>query len=230
MPYSATTFLARQKEEANDTGSPQAYADSVYNELRDDALATISRAAPADLFSPVSVTSGSTSVPLPDDFVTMVTPTLEADGYPHYRLIAANGAVLIPDDGSTSRQVGYVSSVLAGNLFTFFGQTIVLPTTPTANETWTLRYGGIHTLDTIPTDWVGIALDYATARMFERKAATAAAFFKYSVSGGSVDIDKSGESQRWAKLRDQRMAAFEQKLAKIATHGGAVGSFTFHRG
>ena len=229
MPYSAATFLARQREEANDTGTP-VYADSVYNELRDDALAAISRAAPADSSSSVSVTSGSTAVPLPADFVTIVTSILDPDAYPHYRLITPAGDILVPDDGSAFRQVGYFPASLAANYFTLFGQNIVLPTVPTATESWTLRYGGLHTLATIPTDWVGMALDYASARVFDRKAAATASFFRYSLSSGSVDIDKSGESQRWAKLRDQRMASFEQKLAKVATHGGAVGSFTFHRG
>jgi hypothetical protein len=215
-------FLARQRIDANDAGSPAVFADAVYNAWRDDALASISRASPMPTSASLSVTSGTRTYPVPADWITstssIVEPSTVVDyspfyNAPVYRIEDAAGGFLYLDTH-----------------FTIFGRTITLVSAPTASGTWTIRYGGTWTIPLLPAEWIKIALDYSSARSFEQRATVAASYFDYSLGGGSVSITKSGESKRWLSLAEERMECFEESLKEIATNASSFGTFSFQRG
>lgn len=201
-------FLERQRIEANDTETPSVYTDGVYNVFRDDALIALSRVVPMPKSVPIAVISGTTEYDLPDDGIAFSGTEEDIDGTPLFALHDAAG-----------------TRHYLGTGFVLRGSKLVLTTTPTADGTWTLWYGGTWEIEDIPNDWVPLALDYATSRAFERRAADAASNFSFTV--GPDTINRSSESDRWLKLRDGRFAQFTSGLSRIVPE--AFSTFTFER-
>lgn len=208
-------FRARQRIETNDSGSD--HADAVYDAARDDALQWLSKASPADLSASLAIESGTLSYVKPARFLTMQTsetvPAYTIAGWheaPKYRIATASGASLVLDQR-----------------FTIFGSSILLTADPAVTATWTIYYGGTYVITELPDEWVPIALDFATARIFDIKATAAASFFDYSVGGDSVS--KGSQSARWIALRDERMARASARISEIAVAGSPYGSIRIDR-
>lgn len=203
-------FRARQRIEANNPDSA-VYTDAMLNGFRDDALAAISRAAPfSKVKSDFGVVAGTKDYALPADWITSTSSQLDAQDYPEYRLEDANGAYLYLDQH-----------------FAIYGRTLSLETAPTANATWKLRYGGTWLITDLPNDWVEIALDYATARFYDRKATEAAEYFSYD--NGVEKVDRDAEAKKWRELRDARLSQAAAALALISTRISTVGTFSWER-
>lgn len=203
-------FRARQRQDASDDGVTPVYADALYDGWRDDALAAISRASPFATSASLAVTAGTKTYALPADWITSQSLELDAVGYPIYRLEdAAGGSQFLDTD------------------FTVYGRTLTLASAPTANATWTNRYGGTWLITVLPNDWVSMALDFSSARAFDRRAADAASNFSFTV--GPDSIDRTAEARRWQELRDERIARFATAKAAISTRGSSVGVFDWSR-
>jgi hypothetical protein len=205
----ATTFRARQRVEANDSGST--YGDGLYDGWRDDALAAISRAAPFTKSAAIAMVDGTKEYLVPSDWITSFGDELAYDNYPTYRLTTNTGAILV-----------------LGEHFTIRGRTLVLESDPDYTGNWTLTYGGTWLITDLPNDWIVIALDAATARVFDRKATEAAAFFSYD--NGVEKVDRTAEAKKWMMLRDQRLANAMAAIAAISTGADAIATFGFERG
>lgn len=204
-------FLARQRIEANDTGSPPVYADSYYNGWRDDALAVISRAAPIEKTASIAMVDGTLTYPLPTDWITSSGDELGYDDYPTYRLTTNTGAILV-----------------LGDDFMIRGRTLVLAADPDYTGNWTLTYGGTWLITELPNDWVAIALDHATASAFDARAASAANAFKYD--NGVESVDDTAEAKRWMELSLARRAKAAAAMAAISTRADDIATFSFERG
>ena len=202
----AADFRARQRIEANDSGS--VYADALYDGWRDDALATISRAVPFAKTAAIAVVDGTTEYALPTDWITSSSDDLALDGNPLYRLTTNTGAILV-----------------LGTDVTIRGRTLVLWSDPDYTGNWTLTYGGTWLITDLPNDWVPIALDVATSRVYDRRATEAAAFFSYD--NGVEKVDRRAEAEKWVLLRDQRLATATAAIAALT--GDALGTFRFER-
>lgn len=215
---SDAAFLARQRFEAKDAGTD--YTDAQYNNLRDDALSAISRAVPADIVATFAVADGTLTYSQPAGFITMRTsrvvpsvfddPVAYPSAVPLYRLVTNDGGTLELDRD-----------------FYLYGASIVFKADPDYTGNWTLYYGGTHTLATLPDRLVPAALDYATARLYERKATEAADYFQYSM--GMESVDKDSIAAKWMKLHDQRMARFDALMATIDTAEAKQGAFRWSR-
>lgn len=217
---SATDFRARQRFEVADGGTD--YTDGTYDLLRDDGLGALSQESPADKTASLSIVSGTLAYNLPSDFLTLTTsrtiPSGTTTSYsqfqsgliPAYRIVTNAGGILLP-----------------GVDYTAYGSQIQFTVDPGVTATWTLYYGGTHTLTTLPDKWVDALLDYATMRIFERKVTEAAKYFKYSTA--STSIDKSGIIDNWKEAHALRKARWDAFLASIATNNSRVGGFRFSR-
>jgi hypothetical protein len=205
----AAAFLERQRIEANDSAAPAVYADGVYNVFRDDALIALSRAVPMPRSTTIAMVAGTSEYPLPADYITLEGDELDADGTLLFRL----------EDPAGGR-------FYLGSGFIIRGSKLVLTSAPSANATWTLWYGGTWAITDIPNDWVSVALDYASARAFERRATDAATNFSFTV--GPDSINRSSESERWTALRGERYARFLSGLQHVAPE--SFSTFTFERG
>lgn len=204
-------FRARQRIEANDSGTD--HADGVYDAFRDDALTWLSKAAPQDRSASLSIASGTLSYAEPSGFLTMTSAEdtfSRGLSVPKYRIETATYAMLRPDLD-----------------FVVYGSNIVLSSDPLVTATWTIYYGGTYVITELPDEWIPIVLDFATARIFDLKATTAASFFDYSVGGDSVS--KGSQSSRWIALRDERMARATARLSEIAVSGSPYGSIRLDR-
>jgi hypothetical protein len=201
-------FLARQRIEANDTASPAVFADSSYNGWRDDALAAISGAVPFAKTATIAMTDGTMEYQLPADWITSESDDLTVDGHPLYRLTTNAGAIL-----------------LLGTHFTIRGRTLVLWSDPDYTGNWTLTYGGTWLITDLPNAWVAIALDDATARAADARAAAAATAFKYD--NGVESVDDTSEAKRWMELAIARRAKADAAIAAIAPD--RIGTFRFER-
>lgn len=204
-------FRARQRVEVNDSGSD--HADGVYNGFRDDALIWLSKAVPQDRSASLSIISGTLSYPRPTRFITMTNSEMTFSRgleVPKYRIETATYAVL--RDG--------VDFVLSGS-------TIVFASDPLVTAAWTAYYGGSYLITDLPDEWVSIVLDFATARMYELKAARAAEYFQYSM--GPESVDRNAESGKWLKLRDARLARANAELSKIAFTESLYGTIRIDR-
>jgi hypothetical protein len=202
-------FLARQRIEAQDTGTPF-FVDSYYNNWRDDALGAISQLAPIDKSASLSIISGTLVYPTPAGFITMDSDRRDAAGYPVYRIVTANGSFLYLDED-----------------FSTYGAQVVFPSDPAVTETWTIRFGGTYAITDLPDAWVKLALDHATASYCDARATGAGTFFNYSI--GPETVSKAPEAERWLKLRDARMASFNAKAPSIATRVASLGTFEIFR-
>lgn len=207
MPIAAADFRSRQRFEANDTTITDANLDL----LRDDALVEVSKHVPALKTANLSIAPATTSYALPSDFLTMTTAkTSVVDGLPLYRLTTATSAVYLPGTG-----------------FHTTDTTLELATAPGVTATWVLSYGAVHTVATIPAALIPCALDYATARYYDRKATEAAAYFQYTT--GSISVNKDGEAAKWRSLRDARLAKVDKEIAALSVGQTALGTFRIYR-
>jgi hypothetical protein len=202
-------FLARQRIEAQDTGTPF-YVDGYYNNWRDDALSAISLLAPCDRSASLSIVAGTLSYATPAGFITMSSERRDARGYPVYRITTATGALLYVDED-----------------FSLFAGQIVFAADPGVTATWTINYGGTYAITDVPDTWVKLALDHATASYYDARASAAGAFFNYSL--GPDSVSKGPEAERWLKLRDVRMASFLANSSSIATRVSSMGTFRIYR-
>lgn len=203
-------FRTRQRREASDDGVTAIYADALYDQWRDDALAMVSASAPMATSTSLAIVAGTKNYALPSDWITSTSTDEDADGYPSFRLEDADGAY------------HYI-----GEHFTVYGRTLKLASAPVANGTWTHYYGGTWTVALLPNDWVPIALDAATVRAFDRRATDGASKFDFSV--GPDSVTRGNESKRWTDLRDARLERVTAALATIATTGGDVTTFRISR-
>lgn len=223
----AADFRARQRIEANDTGTP-IYVDSYYDGWRDDALAAISRAAPLTKSATLAVVDGTLTYNVPSDYITITSDALDVDGYPLYRITTNTGSILVSGDnyGPTGAfQTGF--SVTRAH-FGVRGRSIVLASDPDYTGNWTLTYGGTWVITELPADWIEMALDYATARFYDRRGTDASASFSFSVASTSVNRD--GQAGRWAQLHEARAQRFETALATVADRLSRYGTFDVERG
>ena len=219
----AADFRARQRFEVADTGSD--YTDAQYDLLRDDALGALSQNAPADKSASLSILSGTLTYGLPADFVSLTTsrtiPSSTAVSFmpltqyqsaliPLYRVVTAINGILIPTRD-----------------YTVYGANMTFRVDPGVTATWTLYYGGTHTLATLPDKWVDALLDYASMRIYERKMIEAANNFKYSTA--STSIDKSSIIDNWKEARDARQARWDAFLISISTNSSGFGGFSSAR-
>ncbi len=203
-------FLARQRIEAQDTGTPF-YGDSYYNNWRDDALSAISQLAPFDKSANLSIVSGTLAYSTPARFITMSSERKDALGCPVYRITTATNGLLYVDVD-----------------FSIYGAQIVFPFDPGVTATWVARYGGIYAITDLPDAWVKLALDHSTASYADARATAAGAYFNYSL--GPESVTKGPEAERWLKLKETRMEAFKAASASIVTRVSSMGAFEFHRG
>lgn len=202
-------FRTRQRIEANDTGTPL-YVDSYYDGWRDDALAAISRAAPLTKSATIAIVDGTETYNVPSDFITAASDAVDIDRYPLYRITTHADAVLTLDVDFAVR-----------------GRSIVLASDPDYTGNWTLTYGGTWVITELPADWIEMALDYATARFYDRRGTDAAATFSFEVA--STRITRDNQPRKWEDLRDARMARFTKAVSRIATAVSMIGTITVER-
>jgi len=204
-------FRTRQRREASDDGVTAVYANELYDQWRDDALARISAVAPMATSTSLSALSGTKNYALPADWITSTSIDVDAVGYPSYRLEDAAGAYYF-----------------IGDHFSIYGRTLKLLSAPTANATWTNYYGGTWVITALPNEWIPLALDAASERAFNRRSTDAAGKFDFSV--GPDSVTRGNESKRWADLRDACRARVTAALAAIATNVADVSTFSINRG
>lgn len=219
----AAAFLARQRIEAQDTASPNVFADSYYDNWRDDALNAISQLAPLDTSASLNIVSGTLEYDLPTGFITFTSQRKNAIGYPIYGIKTPSGGILSLDSGGMDA----AGLPYEGSYFSIYGQKLVFPYDPGVTETWTVHYGGTYAITTLPDSWVKLALDYATASYYDARASAAGAYFNYSI--GSESVTKAPEAERWLKLKEARIAAYNAGSASIATRVSSMGTFQIFR-
>lgn len=204
-------FRTRQRREASDDGATAIYADALYDQWRDDALAQLSQAAPMPTSASVSIVAGTKNYALPADWITSVASDEDAEGYPSYRLEDVAGAYYY-----------------FGDHFSIYGRTLKLLSAPSANGTWTNYYGGTWTILLLPNEWIPIAIDAACEGAFRRRAADAAGKFDFSV--GPDSVKRGNESKRWTDLYDACRARAAAAIKEIATNVADVSTFSIKRG
>lgn len=204
-------FRTRQRREASDDGVTAVYADALYDQWRDDALARISAVAPMATSATLSAVSGTKSYALPDDWITSISSDEDAAGYPSYRLEDPAGA-----------------HYYFGDHFSIYGRTLKLLSAPTATATWTNYYGGTWVITELPNEWIPMALDAASERAFNRRSTDAAGKFDFSV--GPDSVTRGNESKRWGDLRDACRARVTPALEAIATNVADASTFSIQRG